>query len=171
MIDEAPQEGEYDDGPIYEDLEVLVEEAEEQKDRMSSPFQHSETPYDISDLWEHNDENYEDDGYWTFMGPPFYDSLRPGSIISIRCREKEQLDEVTQVEPKFDARWDEEILVTLSKDDEDMIYEDPVEQDMIVHSPYEANDEEWLNPFATIIEDETLPDLADSCHIQMVHFD
>ena len=47
MIDEAPQADEYDDGPIYEDPEVLVEE---QKDRMSSPFQHTETPYGISDL-------------------------------------------------------------------------------------------------------------------------
>ena len=37
-----------------------------------------------------------------------------------------------------------------------MIYEYPMERDMIVHSPYEANDEEWLNPFATIIEEETL---------------
>ena len=50
MIDEAPQVGEYDDGSVYEDLEVLVEGVEEQKDRMSSPFQHTETPYGISDL-------------------------------------------------------------------------------------------------------------------------
>ena len=42
---------------------------------------------------------------------------------------------------------------------------------MIIPSPYEANDEEWPNPFATIIEDETLPDLADSCHMQMAHYD
>ena len=47
MIDESPQASEYDDGPIYEDPEVLVEEVEEQKDRMSSPFQHTETPYDL----------------------------------------------------------------------------------------------------------------------------
>ena len=66
-IDEAPQAGEYDDGPIYEDPEVLVEGVEEQKDRMSSFFQHAETPYDLSDLWEHNHGNSEDDGYWTFM--------------------------------------------------------------------------------------------------------
>ena len=75
------------------------------------------------------------------MGPPFYDSSSPGSIPSIRCNEKEQLDEVTQVEPELDTVWDEELSVTLSRDDEDMIYEDPVERDMIVHSPYEANDE------------------------------
>ena len=42
---------------------------------------------------------------------------------------------------------------------------------MIVFSPYEANDEEWLKPFATIIEDETSPDLADSCHMQMIYYD
>ena len=52
-----------------------------------------------------------------------------------------------------------------------MIYEDPVERDMIVPSPYKANDEEWINPFATIIEDETSPDLTDNCHMQMVHYD
>ena len=46
-----------------------------------------------------------------------------------------------------------------------MIYEDPVEQDMIVHSPYEANDEEWLNPFATINEDEASLDFAYSCYM------
>ena len=41
MIDEASQGDEYDDGPIYEDLELLDKEAEEQKDRTSSPFQHT----------------------------------------------------------------------------------------------------------------------------------
>ena len=44
-----------------------------------------------------------------------------------------------------------------------------MEQDMIVNSPYEANDEEWLNPFATIIEDETSPYFANSCYMQMAH--
>ena len=38
MIDESSQEDEYDDGPIYDDPEVLIEEA---KDRMSPPFQHT----------------------------------------------------------------------------------------------------------------------------------
>ena len=42
---------------------------------------------------------------------------------------------------------------------------------MILPSLYEAYDEEWLNPFATIIEYETSPYLADSCHMQMVHLD
>ena len=42
---------------------------------------------------------------------------------------------------------------------------------MIIPSPYEANDEEWLNPFATIIGDETSLDFADSCHMQMAHYD
>ena len=42
---------------------------------------------------------------------------------------------------------------------------------MAIPSPYEANDEEWLNPFATIIEDETSSDFADSCHMQMAHYD
>ena len=52
-----------------------------------------------------------------------------------------------------------------------MIYEDPVEQDMIVHSPYEVNGEECINPFATIIEDETSPNFDDICHMQMAHYD
>ena len=70
---------------------------------------------------EHNDGNYEDDGYWKFMGPPFYDSSRPGSV-----------------EPEFDTA-----LCSLSRDVEDMIYEDPVERDMNFSSLYEAYDEEW----------------------------
>ena len=37
MIDEAPQVGKCDDGPIYEDPKVLFEGVE-QKDRMSYPF-------------------------------------------------------------------------------------------------------------------------------------
>ena len=41
MISEASQADEYDDGPVYDDPEVLIEEAEEQKDRMSPPFQHT----------------------------------------------------------------------------------------------------------------------------------
>ena len=63
MIDKSSQANEYYDGPIYDDPEVLVEEAKEQKDRMIPPFQHTKTPYDILDLWEHDDGNYEDDGY------------------------------------------------------------------------------------------------------------
>ena len=93
-VDEASRPNEYDCGSTYEDQEVLVEEVEEQKDRVISPFQHTATPYDISNLWEHNDENSKDDGYWAFMGPSFYDSSRPGSIVSIRCNEKEHFDEV-----------------------------------------------------------------------------
>ena len=61
-MDEATQVDEYDDGSTYEYPKVLVE-AEEQKDRVSSLFQHTMTPYDISDLWEHNDENSKDNGY------------------------------------------------------------------------------------------------------------
>ena len=94
---------------------------------MSYPFQHTKTPYDILDPWEHDNGNSEDDGYWTFMGSPFYDSLRPSSIVSIRCSKKEQLDEVIQVETKFDIVWYEDISVTLRKHDEDMIDEYPME--------------------------------------------
>ena len=36
---------------------------------------------------------------------------------------------------------DEVLSITLSKDDEEMIYEDPMEWDMIVPSPYQANGE------------------------------
>ena len=68
------------------------------------------------------------------MGPPFYDSLRPCSIVSICCRKKEQRDDITQVEPEFDTIWDEEVSVTLGRDDEEMIYGDPMERDMIVPS-------------------------------------
>ena len=64
-----------------------------------------------------------------------------GSIVSIHYIKEEHLDEVTQVELEFDTIWDEEISVTLSRDDEDMIYEDPMEGYMIVPSPYEANNE------------------------------
>ena len=70
---------------------------------MSSPFQHTAISYDISDLLEHNDRNFEDNGYWTFLGPPLYDSSRPSSIVSRHCTDKEQLDEVTQVDPEFDT--------------------------------------------------------------------
>ena len=100
------------------------------------------------------------------MGPPLYDSLRPGSIISISCCKKEQLDEVTQVESEFNTIWDEELSITSSRDIEDMTYEDPVERYMIIPSP--CDDEEWLNPFATIIEEETSLDIADNCDMQMV---
>ena len=61
------------------------------------------------------------------MVQPFYDSSRPGTVVSIRCSKEEHLDEVTQVELEFDTIWDEEISVTLRRDDEDMIYEDPME--------------------------------------------
>ena len=40
-IDEAPQAGDYDDGPIYGDLEAQVEGVEDHKYRMSYPFQHA----------------------------------------------------------------------------------------------------------------------------------
>ena len=70
-IDEFSQEDEFDGGPIYKDLEFMIEYA---KDRMSSSFQHAKNPYDLLHFWEHNGGNSEDDGYWTFMGPPFYDS-------------------------------------------------------------------------------------------------
>ena len=42
---------------------------------------------------------------------------------------------------------------------------------MIIPSPYEDNDIEQLNPFATIIEDGTTPDFADSSYMQMGHYD
>ena len=38
-IDKDSQANEYDDGPIYDDPKVLIEEVEEQKDRMSPPSQ------------------------------------------------------------------------------------------------------------------------------------
>ena len=75
MMDEAPQEYEYNDGLVYDDPKVLIEEAQEHEDRMRPPFQHTKNPCDILDLWEHNNKNSEDDGYWTFMGlPSLYDS-------------------------------------------------------------------------------------------------
>ena len=49
-IDEVSQADEYDDGPIYDYPEVIIEETKEQKDRMSPPFQYTENPYDILDL-------------------------------------------------------------------------------------------------------------------------
>ena len=42
---------------------------------------------------------------------------------------------------------------------------------MIIPSPYELNGEEWINPFATIIEGGTPPDFVDSCYMQMDHYD
>ena len=63
MIDEDSQEDEYDDGPIYDDLEFLIEEAEEHEDRTILPFQHTKTPYDVLDLQEHNNENSKDDSW------------------------------------------------------------------------------------------------------------
>ena len=92
-------------------------------------------------------------------------------IFSIYCSEKEKLDEVTQEEPKLDTIWDKELSVTSSKDVEDVTYEYPIERDMIITSPYEANDEEWLTPFATIIEDGTTPEFANSCYMKMGHYD
>ena len=62
-IDEASQEDEYDDGPIYDDLEFLIEESEEQEDRTILPFQHTKTPCDVLDLWEHNNKNSKDEGW------------------------------------------------------------------------------------------------------------
>ena len=43
--------------------------------------------------------------------------------------------------------------------------------DIITPSPYEANDEEWLNPFSTIIEYGTTTDFANSCYMQLGHYD
>ena len=43
------------------------------------------------------------------MGPPTYDSSTAGSIVSIRCNEKEHRDEVTQEELGLDTIWDEEL--------------------------------------------------------------
>ena len=95
------------------------------------------------------------------MGPPFYDSLISSNIISISCSKEEHLDEVTQVEPELNTIWDEEISATSYRDVEHITYEDP----------FEAKNEEWLNPFATIIEDENLPNFADSFHMHMAHYD
>ena len=105
------------------------------------------------------------------MGPPLYNSLIPGSIVSIRCIKEEQLDEVTQEEPELDTIWDQELLVTYNMDVEYITYEDSVEIDMIIPSPYEANDEEWLNPFSTIIEDGAAPNFANSFYMKMGHYD
>ena len=49
---------------------------------MGSPFQHTETSYDILHFLEHNDRTIEHDDYWTFMGLPLYDSSRPSSVVS-----------------------------------------------------------------------------------------
>ena len=62
-IDEASHEDEYDDVPIYDDLEFLIEEAKEQEDRTIIPFQHTKNPCDVLDLWEHNNENSKDEGW------------------------------------------------------------------------------------------------------------
>ena len=86
---------------------------------------HITISHDISGLPEHANRNFEDDDYWTFMGPPLYDSSRPGSIISKHCNDKEQLDEDSQIEPEFDTIWDEELSITSSRDIEDMICECP----------------------------------------------
>ena len=52
-----------------------------------------------------------------------------------------------------------------------MIYEDPVERYMIISSPYNLNDEEWINPYATIVEYEAPPYIANSFHMQTVDYD
>ena len=52
-----------------------------------------------------------------------------------------------------------------------MTYEDPVEQDMVIPSPYDSNDEEWFNPFATIVEEEATLVVTDGFHMQMVYYD
>ena len=52
-----------------------------------------------------------------------------------------------------------------------MIYEDPIEWDMIISYPYDVNDEEWINNLATIVEDETPLNIKYSFHMQMVHYD
>ena len=105
------------------------------------------------------------------MDLTLYDSLRQGSIVFGCCIAKEQLDEFNQIEPEFDTIWDEELSITSSRDIEDMTYEDPVERDMIIPSPYDANDEEWLNPFVTLVEEEAPPDIKGSFHMQLVHYD
>ena len=106
MIGKFSQEYEYGGGLIYKYSEALVEDVE---DRIISPFQYTETPYESLDMLEHNDGNYEEDGCWKFMGPPFYDSLILGSDVSICWSKKEKLYEVTQVEPELDTIWHEEL--------------------------------------------------------------
>ena len=69
------------------------------------------------------------------MVPPFYDSSTPSSMVSICCSKEENIYEVTHVEPEFDTIWDEELSITSSKDIQDMVYEDPVERDMIIPDP------------------------------------
>ena len=98
-------------------------------------------------------------------GPAFYDSSRPCSVVCIHGSEKEHLDEVTQEEQELHIIWDEEISVTSSGDVEEITYEDLVERNMIIPSPYEYNDKECLNPFSTIIEDGTTPYFTDSCYM------
>ena len=51
-----------------------------------------------------------------------------------------------------------------------MISKDLVEQDMNVHSPHEANAEEWIKPFYTTIKYETSLDFVDNCYMQMAHY-
>ena len=41
------------------------------------------------------------------MGPPLYDSLRSSNIVSKLCSNKEQIDEINQIELEIDTIWDE----------------------------------------------------------------
>ena len=74
-----------------------------------------------------------------------------------------------QLEAKFDIVWDEELMITSSRDIEDIISESPVEWDKIIPY-YDANDEDWVNPFALTFDDEVRQDVGplaiiDDCHV------
>ena len=45
-------------------------------------------------------------------------------------------------------------MINSSRDIEDIICEGPVEQDIIIPSPYDANDEDWVNPVGLTFDDE-----------------
>ena len=57
-----------------------------------------------------------------------------------------------------------------------MICEGHVEQDMVILSPYDANDEDCVNLFALTFGDEVLHDVGplaiiNDCHRQMIYYD
>ena len=62
-----------------------------------------------------------------------------------------------QFEPDYytDLKQDEEVLITSRKDIEDIINESPIDEDMIVPSACCIDNEYWINPFASIVDDET----------------
>ena len=107
------------------------------------------------------------------MGPPLYDSSRPGSILSRFCSDGEEVDEANmdQLKLEFHPIWDEDIMITSGSDIEDIISKSHVEQDEIGPSPQDASIEYWVNPFAITVEDEASPDVTDDCYTHIPQYD